>query len=348
MKALLLIVLISCSSSPKLKPVKDSYSEKRNNELLEDFDVEKKILKKFEVKEEVKAEKPKVQLSEKEKTFTKVKKSSPIRTEKKVAKPKAISPKSLYPEDYPEKLRDFDNKSAKFWNSYKPIFFVGEEIVLDVFYLGVSTGTITIKTKEESVLGSEKVYHFHAQVETADFYSYLYEVNDITDTYVSKTTHSPLKFSLIQRQSSQMIDALQLFDVEKLKVFSLYKRETKDKKKKKKREKHIPIRYQDPFSVFYYLRGLPLKMKDHYEIPLVNKGDVELLVADVVKRESIKTKIGKKAAIKLAVETKHKGKTIKGGKMFFWYSDDSERVLLKFEADTKIGKVNGKIQKYSR
>jgi hypothetical protein len=96
----------------------------------------------------------------------------------------------------------------------------------------------------------------------------------------------------------------------------------------------------------YFVRGLPMIIGNYYEIPIVNKGKVETLSAKILGREVLNTDLGKRKAVKIEISTKHKGKTLKGGQMTFWYSDDDKRIFLKFEADIKIGSVSGKIESY--
>ena len=347
MKLFIFLLIFTACSSTKNVEVKREDVQKSNESLLADFNIDEKVIEKFntppesEVIEE-KHSKPEIQKP--------IKKPLP---EKKFITPKQSIKKeekkdSIYPENFPEKLKKFDVNTENFWKNLNPVYIENETLVLDIGYLGVSTGTIEIKTMPKTKVNNLDVYHYHAEIHTADFYSYLYEVHDFCDSYLDVRTMNPVKFSLIQRQSSQDVDALQLFDQSKMEVVSLYKRVSKEKDtvKKKKREKSIPLRYQDPFSVFQFLRALPLKVGDHYEIPVVNKGDVELIVIDVEGIEDIKSILGTKQSIKITALSKHKSKRVKSAKMFFWYTNDEKRILLKFQADTKIGKVDGTLKEY--
>lgn len=326
----------------------------------EDFKVDKKVLEKFkEVKtkpKEVKKilEVKKEDISEKEiippkkpvglKKFVKKlpEKNKTILNKKK----KASKPIFKYPPDYKQELKALDKESEKFWNKYQPILYEGEKMIMDISYGGVSTGKITINTLPSTKIGDEDVFHINTRIKTADFYSYLYELDDYCDSYLTKKDFRPLKFSLIQRESSQDIDDLQLFDLNELKTYSFYKRVTSEKEKKSKKVKSIPRFFQDPFSVIYFLRGLPMEIGNSYVIPLVNQGKVEILSAKVEKKEALSTKIGEKEAFVLKIFTKAKGKTIKGGEMTFWFSADEKRVFLKFKAKIKLGSINGEILEY--
>jgi len=104
-------------------------------------------------------------------------------------------------------------------------------------------------------------------------------------------------------------------------------------------EKPIPYFSIDPFSVLFFYQGLPLKNNDVYEIPIVNKGKTLILRSEVEGREVIETAKGSKKAIRLHATTKYTGETLKSGDIYFWFSDDSRRTLLKAQAKIKIGSV---------
>lgn len=330
-------------------------SNSRNQELLDDFDVEEKVLEQFKEKPQ-NVEKPKTKKIEKDLPQKKSKKDKKKAiTKRRVIKPTPTNIKApivrkkgfQYPDDYPQKLRNLDRISQKFWSKFTPYFFEGEKMVMDISYLGLSTGKITISSEGIKKIGTRDSYHINARIKTSAYYSYLYSLDDYCDSYLSIEENVPLKFSLIQRESKQDIDDLQLFDIDKLKTYTFYKRVTSEKTKKSKNEKFIPRFYQDPLSVLYFLRGLPLHKGTSFTIPIVNKGKVEVMNVKSLGTEKIKTEIGKKDAIKLAVTTKHKGDTIEGGSMTFWFSNDSKRIFLKFNAKIKIGSVSGHILEYT-
>ena len=354
-----ILVLSSCSSVDWSQLFKKENTKKRNEELLKDFELKDEVFNRFKQKTV-----PKAKVKESEdlkkietkqvKKITKIKKA--ISTKKRVAKKEVITLKPMkkknsfiYPElDYPENLKELDIESEKFWFDFKPIIFEQEQAIFSVSYGGISTGNITVETREQTLIGKTPVFHLHARMKTSSFYSYLYEVDDVADSYVQKDNFLPLKFSLIQRQSAQDIDDLLLFDQKKLEVYSLYKRVRGDKVKKKKKVKSLPRFYQDPISVLYFLRGMPMKEGVAYRVPFINKGDVEVLEASFDGMEEIETEIGKKLSYRILVKSAHEGKTIKGGVMKFWFSADDERIFLKFSAKIKIGSIVGRIQKYTK
>ena len=56
-----------------------------------------------------------------------------------------------------------------------------------------------------------------------------------------------------------------------------------------------------------------------------------------IRRETIETEKGKKRAIRIHATTKYSGDHLKSGDLYFWFSDDESRTLLKARAKIKIG-----------
>jgi hypothetical protein len=100
--------------------------------------------------------------------------------------------------------------------------------------------------------------------------------------------------------------------------------------------------------VMYFIRGLPMKLGHTYNIPIINKGKAEIMTATPRKIEVIDTELGDKKAYKVDVITHHKGKTLEGGKMVFWFAVDQSRTFLAFKAKIKLGSISGTILKYER
>ena len=344
-----LFLLCSCSSGLSNLFKRGDKTAKRNEDLVKSFKDVGDVLKKFEEKkDEVKA-KSEIKKNKKYKKASSRKKKSKRKTSiKKIIKEKSKIIDSRYPTDYPEEYKEIDKKSQKHWLQFKPNLYEGERFSFDINYAGVSTGKIIIETLPKKTLGNKKVFHFHARLKTSSYYSYLYDLDDNVDSYVSVGSFSPVKYSLIQRESGQSVDDLQLFDSEKLETHIFYKRVTKKKTKKKRDIKPSLEMFQDPLSIIYFLRGLPLKLGDDYTVPMMNKGKVLILKAKVERKENLKTKIGEMKAFKIEASTQYSGDTLKSGKMTFWFSEGTEKIFLKFKAKIKIGSISGDIEKYER
>jgi hypothetical protein len=307
---------------------------------------EEKILEKFEVqpvdetkREEKKEEPPKV-----------VKKVVEKKDGKTIVKTVAVPVTEIVPvvknppKDYPAELLAVNAKAKKVWDQYKPNHFVNEKVFLDIHYLGMTVGKIMVLNKGKKMINDKEVWHLHARFKSAPFYSNIYELDDTVDTYVTTDQFLSSRYSLIQRESKQDIDDLQLHDRDQYKTFWFYHQKKSDGSvKDKKIEKPIPFYSIDPFSVLFFYQGLPLKNQDVYEIPIINKGKILILRSEVEGREVIETVNGAKKAIRLHATTKYTGETLKSGDIYFWFSDDNRRTLLKAQAKIKIGSVTADV-----
>lgn len=353
MKGLLLALLIisGCSTWKQREFEKDLNKTTEEAEpLIVTNSKDEKLLEKFEVqtieeaREEKKAaETPRPQTAPKAKVeIKKAIKRPAARSVVTVEQAKAsAAPKvKLPPKDYPADLLNVNARAKKVWDLYRPNHYLDQKVYLDIHYLGMTVGKIMVINKGKKVINGKEVWHFHARFKSAPFYSNIYELDDTVDTYVTADQFLSIRYSLVQRETKQDVDDLQLHDREQFKTFWFYHQKKSDgSTKDKKVEKPIPYFSTDPFSVLFFYQGLPLKTGDAYEIPLINKGKVLILKSEVEGRETIETEKGFKKAIRVHATTKYTGETLKSGDLHFWFSDDNQRTLLKARAKIKIGSV---------
>jgi len=343
-KYIVFLILLSCSWNHKDFEKSLKKEIKTTEPKLE---VDSTLLEKFEVKEEISVEEapatPKVEQKRAQPTLSKTEKK-PVKKVVKEVKAAVVEKKvKKLPEDYPQDLIAIEKTAAEVWKLYKPNHSAGDQVILNINYLGMTVGKIMFTNNGKKMINDKEVWHLHARFKSAPFYSRIYELDDTVDTYVTTDEFLSTRYSLIQRESKQDIDDLQLHDRDQLKTFWFYKRVTKDKTREKKDEKYIPYHSLDPFSVVFFYQGLPLKDGDSYEIPLINKAKVLIFKSVVEGREEIRTSKGRKKAIKVHATTQYSGDHLKSGELYFWFSDDESRTLLKVQAKIKIGSVTAEI-----
>lgn len=336
--------VISCSTGMFEAPVTDS------KEVAKAFDLSNGEMEKFKetpviVVEEQKKEKVIVASTAKPKV-PRIKSSKTVKIKKTIA---SVKKEQEYPVDFPEKLKEYDKKSKELWKKFKPVFAAGEDSTYAISFLGIPVGDINTKILPLTSIGGETCYHIQARLKSAKYYRYIYSLDDVLDSYISTNTLLPIKYSLIQRESKQNIDDLQLFDREKLKTYFFYKRIKKGKRTDKKLTATIPKYFQDSFSAIYFVRGLPLEKGASYQFPIVTKAKIKIFEVTVEGTETIEVNDQDINAYRLRASMLLPGvlKEKEKGKIVFWYSKDKERRLLKFSGKVKIGSIAGELIKYT-
>lgn len=344
---IILMALSSCASN--FEEERDNLLNKtEKKDLVSSFELTNDDINKFkETEAEVQVTStPPAKIEIKPAKKTKLK-SKPIPVEvKPTAEAKSEKAEFQYPEGYPELFKKYDLKSKQIWSQFRPVFYKGEQSIMDINYMGVTAGYITIMSKGIFKLNNRLAYDFYARFKSKDSYKYFYWLDDYIESFVDKETFLPIKYTLIQREKKQNVDDLQLFDLNKLKNYSWYKRVKEGANKDEKKETFIPMYLQDSFSALQFVRGLPLKKGDLYEFPVATRGTAWILKIEVVDEEKITIMDKEIQAIKIKAETHFPGVLKKSGDINFWYSADEFRKLLKFQAKVKIGSLYGELIEY--
>lgn len=345
---LAMLILSGCSSGMKDKDFQESLDVPDEATAEAQVKAPENLLEKFEVE----TIEPKVATATAVPAKDK-KGSGPVVTKKdktpqviKPPLPVSLGPKeSKLPTDYPAEMQTVNSNAEKVWKNYKSNHFVDEKVFLDIHYLGMTVGKIMVTNRGKKLINGKEVWHFHSRFKSAPFYSNIYEVDDTVDTYVTTDQFLSTRYSLIQRESKQDVDDLQLHDRDQMKTFWFYKQKKSDNTiKNKEKNAHIPYFSIDPFSVLFFFQGLPLKNGDIYHIPIINKAKILILKSEVEGREEIDTELADNVkAIRVHATTRYTGETLKDGDLYFWFSDDKYHKLLKAQAKIKIGSVTADI-----
>ncbi len=102
----------------------------------------------------------------------------------------------------------------------------------------------------------------------------------------------------------------------------------------------IPGPIADILSVFYVARLHSLEPGQDYQVHLSERGEAKQIRLQVQTREKVQTEIGKFDSVRVSTVG---GLFRNGGDFRIWYSTDSLRFPVQFEADVKFGKVYGKV-----
>lgn len=336
---MLLMLIGGCASS-----YEDIPAPKSGEELLGDFGVAEEEKAKFSFEEIKPTPEPVATISSPDKPQLKpVPPARPVVIEEVArATPKPM-PSRSWPKDYPEEFKTLEEPARKTWSVFKPIIRVGEKLSFEISYLGITAGTITFNVLENGKRGDDLVHHFKATLSSADYYKYIYSLDDYVESFVIADTFMPLKYTLIQRESGQSVDDLQLFDHTNFQSKQWFKRIKDGKTKRDDKVAYVPPIFLDPLSLLSFFRGLPLSNGDEYFIPVVVRSKLWKVTAKVEGRETIEAADVERAAIKLIVVAESTEKDKKPTTMNLWYAQAPSRELLRFNAELKFGSVEGEL-----
>lgn len=326
-------------------------NQEKTEDLAKNFEIPKDTFEKFKVSEELKGIAAPESVKQLNVAVFSEKKVPPLKEKlksiavKKITKTPSVIVKdfSPLPADYPASLSQLDEQSKKVWSLFKNYSRPEENMIIEVFFLGIKVGNLAVTNVSNVRIGEVNAFHLKGRFITEKFYETFYKIDDTLESFVQVQDFLPLRYSLLQRESGQKVDDLQLFDYEKLKTFTWFKKVKDNDERKSNEEIYIPRYIQDSFSVIFFVRGLPLKKGDQYEIPVVNKAKIWITKISVLGEDEVRINDQWLKAIKLKAENYELGKDEKKSSVEFWYSNDQHRMLLKFMAKVKIGSVEGKL-----
>lgn len=249
-------------------------------------------------------------------------------------------------EDYPEVFDSYDERSRKVWDVYKPLYFPNEEKHFAIKYLGITAGHIKVTTRPMARINDRPVMHYQGHMRSARFYEYIYRLDDSIETYVDAHTQVPIRYTLIQRESGQDVDDFQVFDHEERKTYYRYKRVRRGETREDERVAFVPELFQDSFSALFFARGLPYKVGDVYEFPIITRARLWILKMEVERIEEVRVMRQRIPAYRVRAETRFPGVLERRGDILFWFSADDKKRLLRFRANVRIGAIEGELTDY--
>lgn len=222
----------------------------------------------------------------------------------------------------------------------KDPIWIGERHVMDVTYFGMGGGTLTMDVLPLKMIGDRKVYHFKGHAVSSKVFSLFYRVNDTVESYFDYDGLFSHRLHVVIDESKQSRDALELTDFFKGQTFYWNRwSHVQNGSGESKETAEVPQYCQDTMTALFYMRGLPMRVGEVITFPVISEAKWWEAVITVIAREMLDTPMGRKAAIKLKLDTKLQGVLQKRGDSFLWLTDDDRRFVLRLDAKVKIGTV---------
>ena len=220
---------------------------------------------------------------------------------------------------------------------------VGENLKFRVHYSGLNAGYASIDVKEATLNGKS---HFHivGKGTSTGAVRAFFKVDDNYESYIDKTDLKPTKFVRNIVEGSYKHHQIYYFD------HANRKAKVENKRDGKVTTETIPYDAQDLLSAFYSLRNTnhaTLKTGDYLNENIFLGDETLKFRLKVLGRETLKTKFGKIAAIKIRPYVQS-GRVFKESEsVTMWISDDDNLVPLKIKAGLLVGSLNADLNEYS-
>lgn len=237
------------------------------------------------------------------------------------------------------------------WPNRRPSLdplWIGEQLVYDISYFGVSAGEFTISLEGIKAVNQRKVYHARGVAVSSAVFSVFYRLHDVVESFFDYDGIFSHRFHIVLDESKQTRDSLELNDSEKAQTYYWNRWNHHSRGYTEVKEyKPIPRFSQDSMSAMYYLRTiLPIANGQMVTFPVVSEGKFWDAEITALRREEFDSPaLGKVRTIVLKPETKYQGILQKRGDSFLWFTDDEHRYMVKMEAKVKIGTVHATLKK---
>jgi hypothetical protein len=235
------------------------------------------------------------------------------------------------------------------WPSRRPPkdpIWPSEKSVFEITYFGMAAGDFTLDVLPYKEINRRKVYHIRGTAVSSKVFSLFYRLNDTIETFIDYDGLFSHRFHLQLDETKQTRDSLELFDSEKAQTFYWNRWNHRDKGYSEKKEfQPITPFSQDSLSALFYLRTVPLPEGAVITFPVVSEGKTWEAVVTVVRREMLKTPMGRVQTVVVKPETKYQGILQKRGDSFLWMTDDDRRHLVRLEAKVRVGTIVASLKK---
>lgn len=105
---------------------------------------------------------------------------------------------------------------------------------------------------------------------------------------------------------------------------------------------------QDIASAFYYLRTQKLEPGKTLELLISDTGQVYRIPVRVIKREQLKTVLGKVSTLRVEPELFGEGRLIRGnGEITIWFTDDARHIPVRAKINNNLGRLDIKLKSIS-
>ncbi len=226
-------------------------------------------------------------------------------------------------------------------------FKTGERTTHAVSYFGAQAAIMNLEILPLIEVNSKKSYHFDLKLKTSRLFSSFYSVDNRVETFIDFDLLVPVVHKYNARESGKLVQSNSFFDHEKL-VAQFWEKKYTEKNGEEKKElkwKILPFS-QNAFSAIFYIRIFPWTIGQEYTFRVADDEKNIVFKGKAIAKEKLSTDAGEFNAIKIKSTVVSRGALTQAGDLYVWLSDDDRKIVLRLEAEIKIGKIVSEISEY--
>lgn len=213
---------------------------------------------------------------------------------------------------------------------------VPEKLVYELSWTGIDVGTATQEITEEG-----ETRRIVSTARSNDWLSVFFPVEDLIESTLA-TSGAPFpgltkQHRIRMKEGKHRRDREVVFDHEK-KVAHYVDHVSGEKKE----VPLAPLTF-DTYASFYYVRSLPLEVGKSVSVTIFYGKEAETVEVQVLRKEKIKTVLGKVNTIVIKPMVKPKGVFEGKGSVQIWLTDDERRIPVKAQTKVTVGHVTAKL-----
>jgi hypothetical protein len=213
-------------------------------------------------------------------------------------------------------------------------FQIGEKLEFEVAFGPLVAGTATMSIPDTQTIKGRPCYHIVTTARSTKFVDTFYKVRDRIETFIDMEGLFPWKFSKHLREGSYRTEQYVDYDQMRGKIY--YKKDTID----------APRFIQGILSSFYYVRTIPLKIKESFDIDNFGDGKIYPLKILVHKKDRVKVPAGEFDCIIIEPIMREEGIFNRKGRLAIWLTDDQRQMPVLMKSKLPIGSIDARLISY--
>ncbi len=211
---------------------------------------------------------------------------------------------------------------------------LGEELSFAVRYGPVAAGSAKMVVKDTVRVAGRPCYHIRTEAQSNRFFSSVYEVRDVAESFVDVEGLFPWRFEKHLREGKYRAHKLTVYDQQRNLAIT-----GKDTLK-------VPPFVQDVISMVYFLRTQNFALGDTLSVPNHADRKVYDLKVAVLRRERVRASAGVFDCVVVEPFLQDGSGVFKGGgRMQLWISADRARIPVQLKSKVVVGTVSIELER---